>query len=91
MVDISPHLHSSTPRHSWSTEAAYRLSQWLVADSDMRLDWDADAGEEWSSLLVGDARVGMMSTSRPLAIYEGPDEQLAQRSAQHGLEKIFVA
>ncbi|MCP2258999.1 hypothetical protein LX15_002698 [Streptoalloteichus tenebrarius] len=72
MIDISETLEDLyLSPSSWGAESAREAASSLARHVGALVDWDADAGESWVSVILDARRVAMVSTSYPLAILEG--------------------
>ncbi|WP_159062007.1 hypothetical protein [Streptomyces sp. WM6368] len=69
MIDISSVLESICGTgDKWVSGAAGAVAGDLARSIGADIDWDGDAGEEWLSLLVEDARVAIVSAELPLIV-----------------------
>ncbi|MFE4660599.1 hypothetical protein ACFRFJ_28390 [Streptomyces hydrogenans] len=69
MIDVSEALaHLHDPPVAWSEELAVGIAGSLAGSVGGTVDWDADADEEWLSVLVRGARVAMVSPTLPLVV-----------------------
>ncbi|BBH71709.1 hypothetical protein ACTI_83940 [Actinoplanes sp. OR16] len=90
MIDFTKALTANPPRPDWTGEVALAVAESLVDGLPIRLDWDADAGEEWISLLGEAARVGIVSVSRPLAVLAASEPRVVERAADHRIGVVLV-
>ncbi|MEU8242221.1 hypothetical protein AB0C07_28550 [Actinoplanes missouriensis] len=90
MIDFTAVLTANPPRPSWTDKDALDMAMTLIDGTPFTMDWDADAGEEWISLLDDTARIGMISTSRPVAVLAEDREPLGARAARFAVHSVTV-
>ena len=90
MIDFTESLAANPPTPSWTRDVALAVAKDLVEGTPLTVDWDRAAGEEWISLLGGEARVGIVSASRPLAVLAAGEEQVVERVAGHPVGVVLV-
>lgn len=77
MINIDADLQrAASGAASWSPKAARGVAERLVRTSSFKIDWDEGAGELWLRILDGRKVTSLVSVALPLAIVEGPANDL---------------
>ncbi|WP_143446910.1 hypothetical protein [Kibdelosporangium aridum] len=68
MIDLSKVIENLILyRSMWTSDSVGRIAVNLARRLGGSMDWDADAGETWASVIIDDRRVAIISTALPLA------------------------
>ena len=67
MIDIAPFLSRySRDKATWNETTSLRAAELIASLADAEIDWDDDAGEEWSSVLTAERAIAYVSMVGPL-------------------------
>lgn len=85
-------IEAATRRDVWSElELERALDRVLEIDSNVRVDWDPEAGEHWASLLKERNVLGFLHAEIPLGIFiHGVGDGVARDLRSHGLTILLA-